>query len=86
MADKTDRRCFLARGVAGAVGIGAAYGSVEENILRAATASGVAQPAVSKTERPKTDIPPGSLALREDRQGVDQPATDGWQLDWWLGP
>lgn len=61
MADKTDRRCFLARGVAGAVGIGAACSSIEENILRAATESGAARPAADKTDRPKTDIPPGSL-------------------------
>ncbi len=62
MADKTDRRCFLARGVVGAVGIGAAYGSIEENILRAATQSGTAQPAAEQAQKPKTDIPPGSLS------------------------
>ncbi len=61
MADKTDRRCFLTRGVAGAVGIGVAYGSIEENILRAATQSGAAQPAAEQAQKPKTDIPPGSL-------------------------
>ncbi len=61
MADKTDRRCFLTRGVAGAVGIGAAYGSIEENILRAATQSGAAQPAAEQAQKPKTDIAPGSL-------------------------
>jgi hypothetical protein len=57
MSEKTDRRCFLARGVLGAAGIGAAYGSVEENILLAATSDGTAKAA----PRPKTDIPPGSL-------------------------
>jgi hypothetical protein len=61
MADRTDRRCFLARGVLGAAGIGAACGSVEENILRAAMAEGVAQPTQNQPEKPKTDIPPGSL-------------------------
>ena len=59
MSEKTDRRCFLARGVLGAAGIGAAYSSVEENILLAATSDGSAQPA--SRPRPKTDIPPGSL-------------------------
>ena len=33
MHEKTDRRCFLARGVLGAAGIGAACSSIEENIL-----------------------------------------------------
>jgi hypothetical protein len=61
MADRTDRRCFLARGVLGAAGIGAAYGSIEENILRAAVQDGAAQTAAGKAEKPKTDIPPGSL-------------------------
>jgi hypothetical protein len=59
MSEKTDRRCFLARGVLGAAGIGAAYSSIEENILLAATQDGTAQPGPSKG--PKTDIPPGSL-------------------------
>ena len=59
MADKTDRRCFLARGVLGAAGIGAAYGSIEENILLAAMQDGTAQAGSGK--KPKTDIPPGSL-------------------------
>lgn len=59
MADKTDRRCFLARGVLGATAMGAAYGSIEENILKAAVQDGSAQTDAS--EKPKTDIPPGSL-------------------------
>lgn len=59
MADKTDRRCFLARGVLGATAMGAAYGSIEENILKAAVQDGSAQADTS--EKPKTDIPPGSL-------------------------
>ena len=59
MAEKTDRRCFLARGVIGAAGIGAAHGSLEENILAAAIQDGSAQP--SPAEKPKTDIPAGSL-------------------------
>jgi hypothetical protein len=44
MNEKTDRRCFLARGIAGAAGIGAAC-SIEEGILLAATQEGSAQPA-----------------------------------------
>ena len=59
MADKTDRRCFLARGVLGAAGLGAAHMSIEENILAAAVQEGATQP--SSTPKPKTDIPPGSL-------------------------
>ena len=62
MADKTDRRCFLARGVLGAAGAGAALTSIEENTLMAAIEDGSAQPSQSKTEKPKTDIPPGALA------------------------
>jgi hypothetical protein len=59
MTDKTDRRCFLARGVLAAAGIGAVHSSIEENILRAAVQDGTAQAA--PTDKPKTDIPPGSL-------------------------
>jgi hypothetical protein len=59
MTEKTDRRCFLARGIAGAAGVGAVLGSIEERTLLAATQSGSAPAAASK--RPKTDIPPGSL-------------------------
>jgi len=59
MADRTDRRCFLARGVLGAAGIGAAYTSIEENTLAAAIADGTA--ATNQGKKPKTDIPPGSL-------------------------
>ncbi len=59
MADKTDRRCFLARGILGAAGVGAAYASLEEGILAAAIDDGTApsNPPAS----PQTDIPPGSL-------------------------
>jgi len=59
MAEKTDRRCFLARGVLGAAGIGAAHASIEENTLMAAMQDGSAQP--NPGSPPKTDIPPGSL-------------------------
>jgi hypothetical protein len=59
MCEKTDRRCFLARGVLGAAGVGAAYGSIEEDTLLAAMQDGATQPTGSA--RPKTDIPPGSL-------------------------
>lgn len=60
MADKTDRRCFLARGILGAAGVGAAYGSLEEKTLLAAMQEGTAPSGGS--DKPKTDIPPGSLA------------------------
>ena len=60
MAGKTDRRCFLARGILGAAGVGAVYGSLEESILAAAMEDGSAPP--SQPAAPKTDIPPGSLA------------------------
>jgi hypothetical protein len=59
MSEKTDRRCFLARGIAGVAGAGAALGSIEERTLLAATRDGSPQPAANKG--PKTDIPPGSL-------------------------
>jgi hypothetical protein len=59
MADKTDRRCFLVRGVLGATAIGAAHSSVEENTLAAAIQDGTAQ--TSRSKKPRTDIPPGSL-------------------------
>ena len=58
MSDKTDRRCFMVRGLVGAAGIGAACGSVEERVLLAAAQDGTAKPAADK---PQTDIPPGSL-------------------------
>jgi hypothetical protein len=59
MAEKTDRRCFLARGILGAAGIGAVAGSIEENILSAAMEDGSA--AADQPTQPKTDIPAGSL-------------------------
>ena len=59
MADKTDRRCFLARGVLGAAGITAACSSLEEGTLLAAMQDGAAQPIAAA--RPKVSIPPGSL-------------------------
>jgi hypothetical protein len=59
MSDRTDRRCFLARGIMGAAGVGAVYDSIEEKILLAATQEGVAESGASK--RPQTDVPPGSL-------------------------
>ncbi len=59
MAEKTDRRCFLARGVLGAAGVGAAYASIEENILLAAVEDGSAEKAQAK--KLKTGIAPGSL-------------------------
>jgi len=59
MADKTDRRCFLARGIVGAAAVGAAHTSIEEDTLMAAVQEGAAAPA--RPAAPKTDIPPGSL-------------------------
>jgi hypothetical protein len=59
MTKKTDRRCFLARGVAGAAGLGIAHHSIEEKTLAAAIDEGAAQPAAAK--KPLTDIAPGSL-------------------------
>lgn len=59
MTDKTDRRCFLARGVLGAAGVGAALSSVEERTFAAAAEEGAAQPAAA--EKPKVEIPPGSM-------------------------
>jgi len=49
----------MARGIAGAAGLGAAYSSIEESTLLAAMQDGAAQPAANK--KPLTDIPPGSL-------------------------
>jgi len=59
MHEKTDRRCFLARGIAGAAGVGAAYSSIEENTLLAAMQDGAAQ--TTGSAKPKTDIATGSL-------------------------
>ena len=61
MSEKTDRRCFLARGVLGAAGIGAAYGSIEENTLLAAMQDGNAQANQDAPQGPKTDLASGSL-------------------------
>lgn len=65
MTEKTDRRCFLARGVMGACGLGLAA-SLEEGILLAAVQEGKAKPAETENvppppDKPLTDIPPGSL-------------------------
>jgi hypothetical protein len=59
MAERTDRRCFLARGILGAAGIGMTHASIEENILAAAIQEETAAPGSEK--KPLTDIPPGSL-------------------------
>jgi hypothetical protein len=65
MSDKTDRRCFLARGVLGAAAIGAVHTSIEENILMAAVQDGTGQPSA-----PKTDIPPDSLPCGKIRDVI----------------
>lgn len=55
MADKTDRRCFLARGVlGGAAAVGAVHASIEEKIFAAAVEEGAAS-------QPRTSIPAGSM-------------------------
>ena len=59
MADRIDRRCFLAKGVLGAAAVGAVHASIEEQTLKAAIQDGTAQ--ASPPDKPKTDIPPGSL-------------------------
>jgi hypothetical protein len=59
MGEKTDRRCFLGKTLLGVAAAGAAYTSIEENILKAATPDADAQPTTQ--EKPKVDIPPGSL-------------------------
>jgi len=59
MADRIDRRCFLAKGVLGAAAVGAVHTSIEETTLAAALQAGTAQTAAA--EKPKTDIPPGSV-------------------------
>ncbi len=61
MPEKTDRRCFLARGILGAAGVGAAAGSIEEKILKAAVQDGSAKPSPNAPGKPKTDISPGSM-------------------------
>ena len=72
MAEKTDRRCFLARGVLGAAGIGAAYSSIEENTLLAAMQDGTAQP--SREQEAQDRHSARQPAVRQDRQRVGQPA------------
>jgi hypothetical protein len=59
MAGRIDRRCFLAKGVLGAAAVGAVHTSIEEQTLAAALQDGTAQAAPA--QKPKTDIPPGSL-------------------------
>ncbi|NLX56876.1 MAG: hypothetical protein GXY58_17355 [Planctomycetaceae bacterium] len=59
MTDKIDRRCFLAKGVIGAAAAGAVHASIEEKTLAAALQEGTAQAAPA--DKPKTDIPPGSM-------------------------
>ena len=72
---------FLARGIAGAVGIGAASGSIEENILQAAMNDGATLPAAVASHKPATDngAPAADPVARQKlrwRSGVP----GGWQL------
>jgi len=55
MADKTDRRCFLARGVLGAAAVGAVHTSIEEKIFAAAV------DGKGTAAKPTTSIPAGSM-------------------------
>jgi len=59
MSEKTDRRCFLARGIAGAAGVGAATWSIEENILQGAMKTGTAKP--DSARKRSVSIDPSSL-------------------------
>ena len=62
--NKTDRRCFIARGIAGVAGVGAAaagYTSIEEDTLQAAINDGTAEAKDNSTKKRKTSIAPGSL-------------------------
>ena len=59
MTERTDRRCFLARGVIGAASLGVAQNCIEEKTLMAAMQDGTADAGAEKKR--KTDIPPGSL-------------------------
>jgi hypothetical protein len=59
MAERIDRRCFLAKGVVGAAAVGAIHTSIEEKTLAAALQDGTAQPA--QPTGPKTSIPQGAL-------------------------
>lgn len=54
MTRKTDRRCFLVRGIVGTAVAGAAYSSIEEDILLAAIDEGRVQP--SPADRPRLEI------------------------------
>ena len=64
-SNKTDRRCFLARGDRGCGGgwgaAAAAFTSIEENTLQAAVNDGAAKPADDDDKKRKTSIAPGSL-------------------------
>lgn len=59
MSKKTDRRCFLARGVVGAAGFGAAFTSIEENILEAALQDGSTETGSENT--PAESLPSGKI-------------------------
>ena len=62
--NKTDRRCFIARGITGAAGIGAAaaaFTSVEEDTLQAAINDGAAKATEGGIKKRKTSIALGSL-------------------------
>lgn len=60
-SNKTDRRCFIARGILGAAGVGAVYSSIEENTLQAALDEVAANAAEGNVAKPQTSIPEGSL-------------------------
>ncbi len=62
MGEKTDRRCFLARGIAGAAGLGAIHCSIEEGILAAAIRDGSAGRSSDQAgSPPKVSVDPKSM-------------------------
>ncbi len=84
MADRIDRRCFLAKGVLGAAAVGAVHASIEEKTLAAAIQDGTAQTAQAAEAQNRHSA--RQPALRQDRQRVAQPAVHRRQSDRRLGP
>ena len=64
MTDRTDRRCFLARGVIGAAGLGIAHGSIEENTFAAAIQDGTTQTDLRRRNPKPTFLPAACRAAR----------------------
>ena len=85
MADRIDRRCFLAKGVLGAAAVGAVHASIEEKTL-AGRDPGRDGSGECRPDKPKTDIPPGSLPCGKIGNVSAQPAVHRRQPDRRLGP